>query len=568
MKPNFERKLALSLVLALGAFLFWCCQALLEWNPHGDLMAHSYSIWGDWSAHLTFIESIKQRGLSWIAGDNPIFAEAPFQYPFLSHLITAWTSMLLQISSFSATRLWSLALITIAPWLVFRGYQRLGLSPLASALSVLIFFLMGGFQWWEAIGPNGINPSEPLTNQFDHASVFTQFVLFEFFPQRAFLFGLTLVTGLGATLLFWTENTDPSSSPHLQDWRQLARWMLGGIGLASLAWLHVHSFLAVGVFLMFYFVFSPSKRSFAFSAWVALLGAGALAFLLLRDRQPQFQLTWDLWLPGWVLNSKVNMKWLDDTNGIQFWIWNTGLFLPLVLSGGAIAIKKKSMNTTLRVCAASGAFLFLLANTLNIQPYWYDNLKTFTYAFFFLAPFTGIAIESLWLTRAMGAKRILLPALGLLILATQVYSGTHDLWLLKGGLQNATFFQAHEFGLAEQFQEIRTEPDALAVIQPRHNHWVTALSGTRVLMGYPGWLWSWGVQYGGREQENNEILLGAPRALELLSRYQVSYVILNTQDRVGSQPVALDFYRTRFTRVLNRDGWEIFSIKSALKPSP
>jgi hypothetical protein len=535
MKPLFAH----GLILALSTFLVVCCSALLEWDAQGNLIAHSYSVWGDWSAHLTFIEGFRQRGLFWISGDNPIFTGAPFQYPFLSHLLTAAFASIFSLTSIRAVEVLSLFLMALAPLLTYRVFKKLGASPTATALSVILFFLAGGYQWWSGLGPE-LKATEPWTNQFDQASVFTQFVAFEFYPQRAFLFGLTMLCGFGALIL------------------EGKRKWLSLLALGLLAITHIHSFLALAVFLMILFLQRRDRRTFFFSAGVAVIGGIGLSFLLLRSSPAEYQFVWERWMPGWALNAKSGIAAAADMNPIQFWIWNTGLWIPSVfLCMGLVWRQKLLARHPLVVpCFFSGLILFVLANLWNIQPYWYDNLKLFTYAFFFWAPLFGLLWDYAF------KKNLLLKTLGVAFIISQTLSGVHDLWFLKSGNQSATFFSPSEFAVTEVFQGKRSSADALTIFNPRHNHWVSCLAGQRVWMGFPGWLWSWGIQYGAREQQLHQILLGAPNAHELLQKNKIEYIVLHASDRIGPQPVNLEFFRRFYVRIIEKDGWEVFATKS------
>jgi hypothetical protein len=252
----------------------------------------------------------------------------------------------------------------------------------------------------------------------------------------------------------------------------------------------------------------------------------------------------------------ANLKVAREMNPISFWLLNTGLYLPLAGAGAWFAWRERERYPLAREWALAGLFLFVLANLINLQPYWYDNLKIFTYAFFFFAPLIGVFFE-----RVLFTRKALIPV-AVILLGAQVYAGAADLWSLRGHLQTTQFFSSTEFALAEDFKRMRGSADDLVVFTPRHNHWVTCLAGNPTLMGFPGWLWSWGISYGAREREVNEILLGGPRTQELIAKYDVRYVALQNGEQAGGKPVALDYFRSRYSKIVTREGWEIFAVKS------
>jgi len=57
------------------------------------------------------------------------------------------------------------------------------------------------------------------------------------------------------------------------------------------------------------------------------------------------------------------------------------------------------------------------------------------------------------------------------------------------------------------------------------------LTGRRSLLGYPGSIWSRGLDSGQRETDIQKIYSGAPEAAALLRRNRVNYVLLGPLER-------------------------------------
>ena len=197
--------------------------------------------------------------------------------------------------------------------------------------------------------------------------------------------------------------------------------------------------------------------------------------------------------------------------------------------------------------------LFLIAELINIQPYFYDNLKLFTYAFLFLTPLVAIAIDCVF------SNKFLIPV-ALALLTLQSYTAIQDFIFFKDLKQSTTFFSNEELELANQFKALRRSPDSLVLIAPKHNHWIPALAGNPVLMGYPGWLWSWGINYSSRESEVSEILTGGARATEYIFKYPVEYIVVNDHDTARTKPVSFLFLNSKYTSILTRGSWHVFKI--------
>jgi hypothetical protein len=75
-----------------------------------------------------------------------------------------------------------------------------------------------------------------------------------------------------------------------------------------------------------------------------------------------------------------------------------------------------------------------------------------------------------------------------------------------------------------------TPPRALILHAPVTNSPVY-LAGRRSLLGYPGHIWSQGLDAGDREQQIRHIYAGAPEAADLLARSDVDYLLVGPQER-------------------------------------
>ena len=552
-----------AILTLISIFLCVCCWQMLEWDSAGNLIAHSYSVWGDWSAHFAFISNLHERGLHWISGDNPLFLGMPFQYPFLSHLFTAVVSIVTRLDVAHSTFLVSIAFLFVLPFALFYFFQSIHMSVRQSVLGILLFLFLGGLQAFDS----SLSVSEPLTNQFQSGSIFTQIVLFELFPQRAFLFGMVLLLcGLGYTL-------------QKKDAGTLTRGKLICLALffSLLAWTHLHSWVAMGALLLVYFLFTfivytkhvPEKKNASPQDWKPVLQFGLtivmfsiplIYFLIGRSNSNAAnsvpKQAWELWYPGWAQNAGSGQTAAQAMNPIFFWIYNTGLFIPLAIAGKLLLWKRKTniLESPIFILATTGSILFIVAELFNIQPYFYDNLKLFTYAFLFFTPMAVMALDALF------QKKYLIPV-ALILLGVQTCTAAQDFLFFKNQKQTAPFLSKEEFDLAEQFRGLRHSAESLVLIAPKHNHWITTLTGNPVLMGYPGWLWTWGIAFATREAEVNEILLGGPRATELLAKYPVEYVALDDHDTANKQPVNINFFRAHYPVLMEHGSWHVFSIK-------
>jgi len=103
----------------------------------------------------------------------------------------------------------------------------------------------------------------------------------------------------------------------------------------------------------------------------------------------------------------------------------------------------------------------------------------------------------------------------------------------------------------------RTEPQAVIVHAPVHNHPVF-LTGRRSLMGYPGHIWTHGLEFAERESEIRRIYSGAPDAEALLTKYNIQYAVVGPHER-NVMPVNEQFF-SRFTKIGEVGEYRLFKI--------
>ena len=110
--------------------------------------------------------------------------------------------------------------------------------------------------------------------------------------------------------------------------------------------------------------------------------------------------------------------------------------------------------------------------------------------------------------------------------------------------------------IATAFRGI-SDPDDLVLCSDHHHHWVPSLSGRPVLLGYRGWLMSYGFDYRGVERDVRTMLAGKPGAAELLERYEVEFVVIGeTEHRdYGADE---QYFLDRHDLVLEEAGYKVF----------
>jgi len=88
-----------------------------------------------------------------------------------------------------------------------------------------------------------------------------------------------------------------------------------------------------------------------------------------------------------------------------------------------------------------------------------------------------------------------------------------------------------------------TSPRAIFLVAPDHNQPVPTLGGRRVVVGYGGWLWTYGLSdWTARTDDARRMLSGDPATPALLRRYHVNYVVVGPAEInvFGARPAYWD----------------------------
>jgi len=98
----------------------------------------------------------------------------------------------------------------------------------------------------------------------------------------------------------------------------------------------------------------------------------------------------------------------------------------------------------------------------------------------------------------------------------------------------------------------------------QNNHPVPMLTGRRVVMGYPGWLWTHGIDATGRERDLREIYAFGARASALLAVYGVDYVVIGPFERneLGANVAA---FQERYPVVISTQNYMVLDVRGGVQ---
>ena len=526
--------------LVIGAFAARWAQFFanaITFDGRGMVSGH-VNIWGDWPVHLGIVSSF-------VYGDNfppthPRFDGHPFSYHYLSDL-TASAMTVLGMAPWDALSLHSwIGCVIVAVGLYAFG-RRLLRRRGAATLFVLLFLLGGGLGWTYMLS-HAAGTADPLktlgsliwdyrikTEQnFQVVNMFYAFLE----SQRAFLYGLPIGFAVFSTLLVAVRR--PASNRRL--------FIVAGIIAGLLPLAHLSTLLAMVVVIPLLFLLFPSRQWFWFgiaAVVVALpqlltqLGGGVGALSLTH-----FQLWWESAKDGPIL----------------FWLKNLGLFAPFLL----VALWRRDIVPP-RVRRFLFAFMgiFVVVNVVAFQPWTWDNHKILVY--WFLAMTLLVAGLLAWAWRRW---RGLIPRVGLLLaVVTMTMSGVFEDVGTFLGQSRYAMLSNDGIAFAGQVRE-RTPPKSLFIIGPENHDPDSMLTGRRIFVGYPNWLWTEGIPYEFRAAVVNQMYRDLPHAGGLFAAYGIDYISVGPYERkeYGADDVAM---RALYPVVAEVGEWVLFDVRSA-----
>lgn len=574
-------------------FFFYAGVAVIAWfvfaraifeEPDG-IYTGVLNNYGDLPFHLSVITRF-----AWgenFPPEDPTFAGVRFTYPFITDFISAMfvrTGASLRDSMFIEN--WTLAVALVG--VLHRFGQQLLRNRTAAILTPVLVVLNGGFGWallFKDVSKGEGGVFQVLTHIQHSYTILPEAaegwrwgnaVTSLLVPQRGFLLGIPLavivltqwwaasrkddegkskkVKGkkdergkkLGAEA---RENkivgpTDPGSSLFPFSFLLLpsARRMLAaGFVAGLLPLVHAHSFIAVmGVGACLALINFKRWRE-----WLVFLVTASLIALP--------QLLWSTHGSAVKTSAFIGFQFgwdKGDENFFWFWLKNTGLFIPLLIA--ALLWKRDNYLVSRRLLFFYLPFTlcFIIPNMVKLAPWIWDNVKVLFYWWIASAPIVALLLARLWESNRW--HRALAAALFLVL----TLAGGLDVFALVTRQGEYQEFDRDGVNFAEMIKQ-QTPPRATILHAPIHNTPVF-LTGRRSLMGYPGHIWTHGLDFGPRETDIKKIYAGSPDAADLLAKYGVDYVVIDPQEH-SVMTVNTAFF-TRYQEVAKIGEYHLYKI--------
>jgi hypothetical protein len=241
-------------------------------------------------------------------------------------------------------------------------------------------------------------------------------------------------------------------------------------------------------------------------------------------------------------------------NVVWFWLKNTAVFIPLLV----VALAWRGAGVSKRLLFFYLPFLlcFVVPNVYKLSPWVWDNIKVLLYWWVASAPLVALVLARLW--RRGRAWR----AAAIALVLAQTAAGGLDVWRAASGAVERRSFDPAGVAFAELIRR-ETDPRSLILHAPTYNDPVY-LTGRRTFLGYPGHVWSHGIDYYAREAELKRIYSGAPDAPALVERAGIEYVVVGPLEReeLAKQGVTVnESFFGRYRKVGEAGGYRLYKTK-------
>lgn len=550
MKFNISRLFRphiLILVLIIAFHLFLISKTFTV--DSGGNMHAAFVGFGDIPFHMTQVSKFAYSPS--LNFNEPIFDGERLRYSFL---INALSGILLHFGgswpfAMHLPAMSFMALGTVLTFIIYRNFLK---SSYGSLIALIIFLLGAGFganQYFYKYLTTQTSNNDGFVNYLVDNSISTTIrydtaypnqnidwgapMSLVFLHQRAFLFGFFIFSLFWFLLDKWKKN--PSDKK--------LTIMIGVIAVLG-PFGHFHSFIVMCVVFACIGIHSLIKKDyFLFRHLIVLviiiflltapqilyLIQGKEPLLLAQDSLLKFRL-------GWMTEPGIGSVNFNPESGfilgrllpfLNFLLLNFGVVLPIFIVAGITIMWFSSIRKMfggILLLFTVGVALFLVVQLIRFQPWDFDNNKILVYFQFFAAPV--MVAFFLWLR---SKAKILGTTIFVVFTTLSIYSGVVDQIprFMVPFNRLPVIFDKDAVATAE-FIKSNIPADDKIVTSSTHLNPVSSLAGRPVLVGYPGWLWSRGILYGGRENELKRFFVNPVSNIDIANKYNATYALVDT----------------------------------------
>lgn len=488
-----------------GIYFLWLWPRMFYYKEQ-SIWAGFITVWADWAAHVSYAApfAYKDPGQWFVA--HPLFINKPYIYPFVPDAISGLLIRfgLNTVNSFVLPSILFTFMLLYACTKIL--YTQLK-SVKQSYVGLTVFLLSGGlgFLWFlKDLKLNGISaiifPPQTYTSIIESNVAWINLIWAQILPQRSFLMGFPLAL---LVIIFTLTNQNKKL-----DTKLAIKILLYGIIAGLLPIIHFHSFLALIIVLGTFGI--TNLRSYKFYTLLAIVSALVSSIV------------WFVFYKQGITESpiRIYIGWMSkslEINFIYFWILNWGIFLPLALAGTFINKLYKSQ------IVISGYVIFIICNLVLFQSYDWDNSKILIYAYLFLS------IPVVKFLAYLYKKNILFKTTAVIFFTVLIFSGLLDTYRLYNKKELAhELYSKDQLYVAQQINSYIKSGDVV-LTATNHNNLVSGFTKGQILMGYNGWMWSYGFDYLPVEQDIDNFFTNPSK--DVVKKYKVKYILYGPSER-------------------------------------
>ncbi len=441
---------------------------------------------GDISLHISFIKYFANGVSFW--PDSQIFAGGKIRYPigidlFNSLLLLAGVDLIQGL-------IWVGLLGSIATLIALFVWGR--------AFTVAGFIFNGGFAGLEFF-------SNFILIDYQSQLAWKNIFLTMFVTQRGLLYAIPV----GLLLLSsWRErfvSSEKKSSKQLPSWVEVLLY-------SSMPIFHIHTFIILSLLLGIWLIFLSMDNRIKI---LKLLGFSFLpASLLIELIAISSNATSSIY---------IKWGWMQGKDGfIPFWLYNFGIFWPLVIpifiQSCGIPIKSKFFVLNLsddikqsRFFILPAVFLFILFSNVMMAKWEWDNCKLLIWPYLILLPY-------IW--KNLVSK--LSDNFKYIVCSLLFFSG---FICILGGFTSPRGYDLYRHSEIVATQQIVKElpiENRFAAF-PAYNH-PLLLCGRKVVLGYPGWIWTHGYDLENHSTKLKKLMMGEEGWQSIAKELGVNYI--------------------------------------------
>src|SRR5438132_749291 len=588
----------------------------------GEWKIQSPNNLGDLSLHITLIRNFANGVHLW--PDSPIYALSKLRYPAGIDLFNAllclvhvdlmrglvWTGLLGSLATFYAFFRWG-GTFGVAGFL-FNG----GIAGFQFFTTLKFLDYQGG----NKIAWKSIPLSMFVTQRGWLYAIPAALVLLWHWRQKFFSGTPAAAAEVAAVASAEADDPGQSTAVDARGYRKgpLPFWVELSL-YASMPLFHLHTFLALTIVLLFALLFErPSELGFIVNLarnegfagigrlisrptmWPEIFRGAPIrrhaAALLTTALIPASFFVWLVsdrfraasilqWHPGWAQDSAdfaapffrmggaanfgsattFGLLLQKTWNGViapffQFWLTNFGLWIPLAMALVGLCVwrawkagwrwgNKPPADVAFVLPAVA---IFAVGYFFKTAPWDWDNLKLMVWGYFLILPFLWSDIIGRWAFPERAAMCVALFGSGFVTLLGGLSAGHPGFGLIERAKLDAVGTAVAPLPVEARFAAYPTYNPPLL------------LQGRKVVLGYPGHLWTEGFEYGDANNRLTALMNGAANWREAAQALGVRYVFWGQDERTNYQSSSRPWEATAFL-VASGDWGAIYDLKS---PAP